>query len=166
MKLINPLVILRILSTILVVATISFLVCLPVALIYDEDPLPFLWPAVVTIVLSVILFQLSKDADTEKFTNRDGYLSVTLSWLMFPLLGTLPYLISGTIPVFINAFFESTSGFSTTGASVLADVEHLPHSVLFWRSLTQWIGGMGIIVLVLSNILWIDGRRNHSPLTG
>jgi trk system potassium uptake protein len=149
MKLINPLVILRILSTILVIETISFLLCLPVAIIFKEDHLPFLWPAVVSISLSVILYFVSRNADTEKFSNRDGYLSVTLSWLIFTLLGTLPYLIGGTIPSFINAFFESTSGFSTTGASVLADVEHLPHSIMFWRSFTQWIGGLGIILLVL-----------------
>jgi trk system potassium uptake protein TrkH len=76
-------------------------------------------------------------------------MSVTLSWIVFTLLGTLPYLISGTIPSFINAFFESTSGFTTTGSSILTDVEVMPYSILFWRSLTHWIGGIGIIVLVI-----------------
>jgi trk system potassium uptake protein TrkH len=76
-------------------------------------------------------------------------MAVTLSWVVFTLLGTLPYLISGTIPSFINAFFESTSGFTTTGSSILTDVEVMPYSILFWRSLTHWIGGIGIIVLVI-----------------
>ena len=149
MKLINPLVILRILSTILVIETITFLFCLPVALIYGENLLPFTLPAVVSIALSVIFFLISKDADTEKFSNRDGYLAVSLSCIIFTLLGTLPYLISGTIPSLINAFFESTSGFSTTGATIFVDVEHLPRSILFWRSLTHWVGGIGIILLVI-----------------
>jgi trk system potassium uptake protein TrkH len=149
MKLINPLVIVRILSTILVIETISFLSCLPVAVIYNEEPMPFVWPAVISIILSVLAYLASRNANMEKFSNRDGFLSVTLSWILFTLLGTLPYLISGTIPSFINAFFESTSGFSTTGASIFVDVEHLPRSILFWRSLTQWIGGIGIILLVL-----------------
>jgi trk system potassium uptake protein TrkH len=74
---------------------------------------------------------------------------VVLSWIVFTLLGTLPYLLSNTIPGFIDAFFESTSGFTTTGSSVINDVEILPHSILFWRSLTHWFGGIGIIALVI-----------------
>ena len=92
---------------------------------------------------------MSRKADPDKFSNRDGFLSVTLSWVIFSLLGTLPYLFSGTIPSFIDAFFESTSGFSTTGSSVIKDVEILPYSILFWRSLTHWIGGIGIIVILI-----------------
>ena len=69
--------------------------------------------------------------------------------MLFSLVGSLPYLISGTIPSFVNAIFESVSGFTTTGASILTDVEVLPYSILFWRSLTHWIGGIGIIVLVI-----------------
>ena len=149
MKLINPLVILRILSTILVVETVSFLSCLPVAYYYNESLDPFLWSAAITILISVILYIISGNADTEKFNNRDGYLAVTLAWTIFSLLGSLPYLVSRTIPSFIDAFFESTSGFSTTGSSILTDVEILPYSILFWRSFTHWIGGIGIIVLVV-----------------
>lgn len=74
---------------------------------------------------------------------------VTLAWILFSLFGSLPYLISKTIPSFVNAFFESASGFTTTGASILMEVENLPYSILFWRSLTHWIGGIGIIVLVI-----------------
>jgi trk system potassium uptake protein TrkH len=149
MKLINPLLILRILSTILLIETIAYLFCLPVAYIYKESPYPFFIAAGITFSLYVLLYRLSRNADTIKFSNRDGYLAVTLSWIVFSLLGTLPYLLSGTIPSFINAFFESTSGFTTTGSSILTDVEALPYSILFWRSLTHWIGGIGIIVLVI-----------------
>jgi trk system potassium uptake protein TrkH len=149
MKLINPLLILRILSTILLIETISFFFCLPVVFIYKESPDPFLWSAAITILISGVFYFVSRKADTKKFCNRDGYLAVTLSWVVFSILGALPYLISGAIPSFIDAFFESTSGFSTTGSSILKDVEILPYSILFWRSLTHWIGGIGIIVLVI-----------------
>jgi trk system potassium uptake protein TrkH len=149
MKLINPLVILRIISTILFIEAISFLVCLPVAHIYKELPFPFLWSSLITSAISALFYFISRNADTSKFSNRDGYLSVTLSWIIFSILGSMPYLFSGTIPSFIDAVFESTSGFSTTGSSILKDVEILPYSILFWRSLTHWIGGLGIIVLVV-----------------
>jgi trk system potassium uptake protein TrkH len=149
MKLINPLVILRILSTILFIEALTFLFCLPVVHIYKESPFPFLWSSLITSAISAILYFLSRNADTSKFSNRDGYLSVTLSWIIFSILGSMPYLFSGTIKSFIDAVFESTSGFSTTGSSILQDVEILPHSILFWRSLTHWIGGLGIIVLVV-----------------
>jgi trk system potassium uptake protein TrkH len=149
MKLINPLLIIRILSTILLIETIAYLICLPVVGIYKESPYPFIWSAAITVSLSVIFYFISRKADPNKFSNRDGFLSVTLSWVVFSLLGALPYLISGTIPSFIDAFFESTSGFSTTGSSILKNVEILPYSILFWRSLTHWIGGIGIIVILI-----------------
>lgn len=149
MRLINPLIILRILSTILLIETISFLICLPVAFIYKESPDPFLWSATISVILSVIFYLISRNGDIKKISTRDGYLAVTLSWIVFTVFGALPYLISGTIPSFIDALFESTSGFTTTGSSILKDVEILPYSILFWRSFTHWIGGLGIIVLVI-----------------
>ncbi len=149
MKLINPLLIIRILSTILLIATISFLFCLPVVFIYKESSSPFLLSAAITLFFSAICYYISKGADPDKFSNRDGFLAVTLSWIIFSILGSLPYLLSGTIPTFIDAFFESTSGLSTTGSSILKNVEILPHSILFWRSLTHWIGGLGMIVILI-----------------
>jgi trk system potassium uptake protein TrkH len=149
MKLINPLLILRILSTILIIETISYLFCIPVALIYGEALYPFYLSAAITVLISTLCFVVSRKTDMDKFSNRDSYLAVTVSWVSISVLGSLPYLISGTIPSFINAFFESTSGFSTTGSSIFTDVESLPYSILFWRSLTHWIGGIGIIGLVI-----------------
>jgi trk system potassium uptake protein TrkH len=149
MKLINPLIILRILSTILLIETLSFLSCLPVALIYKEPLYPFLLSALITAILYILLRYITRKAETDKISNRDGYLAVTLAWLVFGLMGALPYVISGAIPSFVNAFFESVSGFTTTGSSILTDIESLPYSILFWRSLTHWIGGIGIIVLVI-----------------
>jgi len=105
--------------------------------------------AAFTGLLFIILRIITRNEKTTKLSNRDGYVAVTLSWLVFSIMGALPYLISGTIPSFIDAFFESASGFTTTGASILQDIEVLPYSILFWRSFTHWIGGLGIIVLVI-----------------
>jgi trk system potassium uptake protein TrkH len=149
MKLINPLLILRILSRILLIETFAYLFCLPVTLIYKEPLLPFVFSAAITLILSGLLFLAGRKSDPDKFSNRDGYLAVVLSWIVFSVLGTLPYLLSNTIPSFIDAFFESTSGFTTTGSTIIRDVEILPYSILFWRSLTHWFGGIGIIVLVI-----------------
>ena len=149
MKLINPLLILRILSRILLIETFAYLFCIPVSLIYKESSSPFIFSASITLTLSGLLFFAGRNADANKFSSRDGYLLVVISWIVFSLLGTLPYILSNTIPSFIDAFFESTSGFTTTGSSVLRDVEILPYSILFWRSLTHWFGGIGIIALVI-----------------
>ncbi len=149
MKLINPLLILRILSTILLIETVSVLLCIPVAVFYNEPVEPFIWSAVFSFFFSAVFRFVTSDADYKKFSNRDGYLIVALSWLVFLLFGTLPYLLSGTIPTFIDAFFESSSGFTTTGSTILTDVEALPYSILFWRSLTHWLGGFGFIVLII-----------------
>ena len=86
----------------------------------------------------------------EKFKSRDGFFVVSLTWLVASLAGSLPFMISGAIPGFADAFFESASGFSTTGSSILTNIEILPKSILFWRSFTHWLGGMGIIVFVMA----------------
>jgi trk system potassium uptake protein TrkH len=149
MRLINPLIILKVLSTILFIETVAFILCLPVAFIYGETAMPFIISGLITMVLSSVLFLLTRKCDFEKAGIRDGFISVALSWVLFSVIGTLPYILSGSIPSFINAFFESASGFTTTGSTILQDVETLPFSILFWRSLTHWIGGLGIIVLVV-----------------
>lgn len=149
MKLINPLIIIYILSTILFIEAVSFLFCLPVAFIYNESPDPFIWSSLITISLSVAFYLISRKSSSEKVHIREGFLSVSLSWLVLTFIGTLPYILSGSIPSFVDAFFESSSGFTTTGSSILPDVESLPYSILFWRSFTHWIGGLGIVVLVI-----------------
>ena len=92
---------------------------------------------------------------------REGYIVVTFGWLVMALSGTIPYLLTGSIPNFSNAFFETISGYTTTGSTILNDIEILPKGVLFWRSLTHWIGGMGIIVLAIAilPLLGIGGMQ-------
>ena len=104
----------------------------------------------VTFLSGLILFVATRHQEDRQLNHRDGVAIVTLGWLMAGLVGTLPYILSGAIPDFTNAYFESLSGFTTTGASILTDIESLPQSILLWRSLTQWLGGMGIIVLSIA----------------
>jgi trk system potassium uptake protein TrkH len=149
MKLINPFTILRILSTILFLESFAFLSCLPVCFIYRESSDPFLWSALIAASLSLLCYFASKNTAFDKVSSREGFISVSLSWLVFTILGTLPYLLSGSIHSVIDAFFESSSGFTTTGSTIIPDVESLPYSILYWRSFTAWLGGLGIIVLVI-----------------
>ena len=149
MKLINPLVVIYILSAILLFTAVSFLLCIPLALIYRESPAPFVLSSLITRAISVILYLISRKASRERANIREGSLAVSLAWLVLSAAGSLPYLLSGAIPSFTNAFFETVSGFTTTGATILSDIESLPYSILFWRSLTHWIGGLGIIMFVI-----------------
>ena len=97
-----------------------------------------------------LLYYRTKDNKNKDLRRRDGYLIVTSSWVFMCLFGMLPYIITNQIPNLSNAFFETVSGYTTTGATILDDIESLDHSILYWRSLTQWIGGMGIIVLAVA----------------
>ncbi|WP_033960151.1 TrkH family potassium uptake protein [Psychroserpens jangbogonensis] len=115
---------------------------------------------VLIILVGVILMVVTKNHKKE-LNKREGYLVVSFGWIVMALTGTLPYILTESIPSFTNAFFETMSGYTTTGASILNDIESLPKGVLFWRSLTHWIGGMGIIVLAIAilPLLGIGGMQ-------
>ncbi|MCW9037343.1 potassium transporter TrkG [Altibacter sp.] len=114
----------------------------------------------VTVVFGGIVMYITRNHRKE-IQKREGYIIVTLGWIFMSLAGTLPYLFTGAIPSFTNAFFETMSGYTTTGASILSDIESIPNGVLFWRSITHWIGGMGIIVLAIAilPLLGIGGMQ-------
>lgn len=134
----------------LFIISLSFLLCIGIALIYSENIYPFVFSSFISFSVGLILFGLSKNLDTDEDIKRnDAYFTVTFSWILLGLIGVLPYIFSASIPSFVNALFESVSGFTTTGASILTEIETLPKSILFWRSLTHWIGGIGIIMLVI-----------------
>lgn len=117
----------------------------------ESDLFAFLTSSLVTACFAVLFIILGKDdSGHESLSRRDGYVVVVLSWTLFSLFGCLPYLVSRYIPNFTNAFFETISGFTTTGASIIGNVEALPHGLLFWRSLTQWIGGLGIVFFTVA----------------
>jgi len=113
-----------------------------------------------TILIGFGMWYFTRNAP-KNLQKKEGYMIVTFGWLMLTLTGTLPYLLTGAIPNFIDAIFEAISGYSTTGASILTDIESLPKGILFWRSSTHWIGGMGIIVLTIAilPLLGIGGMQ-------
>ena len=117
----------------------------------------------VTAFIGLCFMFFNKDHKKD-LGKRDGYIVVTFGWIFMAFSGTLPYIFSGAIPNLTNAFFETMSGYTTTGASILDDIEAVPYGVLFWRSLTHWIGGMGIIVLAIAilPLLGIGGMQLFS----
>ncbi|HEY3389598.1 MAG TPA: TrkH family potassium uptake protein [Prolixibacteraceae bacterium] len=149
MKKINIRIILKLLSFIFFIEACAFSMCLPVAIIYNEPLQPFILSILVAIFPSIIFRLLARSKTKDEIQNHEALFSVVFGWFILVLLGILPYIFSGSIPHFINAIFESISGFTTTGSSILTDIEALPKSILFWRSLTHWVGGIGIISLVI-----------------
>lgn len=149
-KIINLQIVFKVLSRNLFILAAALLACVGIALYYAENTMPFMLTAAISLSMGSLFFLLTRKQDEDVTIRRkDAYLIVTLSWLFMSLIGCLPYLFSGAIPNVVDAAFESVSGFTTTGASILTDIEILPKSILFWRSLTHWIGGIGIIVLVI-----------------
>ncbi len=127
-----------------------------------HDGVTLLITAAGLITLSIGgLVMLLTRSHRKEMNKREGYIVVTFGWIIMSLSGTLPYVLTGSIPNFINAFFETMSGYTTTGASILNDIEIIPKGVLFWRSTTHWIGGMGIIVLAIAilPLLGIGGMQ-------
>jgi len=123
---------------------------LAIEIIYKEGAASgFITAICVSIFLGIAGVFAGKNAPHD-FSKREGSVIVTCTWIVFTLIGMLPFLISGSIPDFTNAFFETMSGFTTTGASILENIDQHPHSILFWRSLMQWIGGLGIIVITMA----------------
>lgn len=147
---INFRIIARVFSLLLIFEGLFMLLSAAVSFIYHEHAASsFLFSALITIVTGVIVFTPLRNEE-RIYGNKEGYIIVTGIWIIFSLFGTLPFLLSGSICNFGDAFFESMSGFTTTGATILTDIESLPHGILFWRSLTQWLGGIGIIFISLS----------------
>lgn len=154
--------IISILGLLMALNGIFMLLCLPISIYYgDGDWFALLISGLITLIIGFVGWISTRNQSNGGLKKRDGYLIVTLGWLCMSLFGTLPYLISQEIPDFTNAFFETLSGFTTTGASILNDIESMGKGILMWRSLTQWIGGMGIIVLTVAilPILGIGGMQ-------
>lgn len=150
-----------VLGRIFMVEAALMLLPVAVALIYGETGrlVAFLIPLVLLAVIGLLLGKRAP-ADTAIYA-REGLVIVALSWVLMSVFGALPFVISGEIPNFVDAFFETVSGFTTTGASILRDVEALSQSMLFWRSFTHWVGGMGVLVFAMAVLPMTDGRAMH-----
>lgn len=147
---INYKIILKVLGSLVILEAVMFVSCLILGFCYGERQwTDFGIPAILATVIGISLLVLGRKAEN-RMSRRDGFLSVSLSWIMFCIVGTMPFLISGYEPRFAAAFFETMSGFTTTGATVLNNIDQLPHSLLLWRSITHWFGGMGIVFFTIA----------------
>lgn len=148
----------------LLIEGIFMLTGMPFSLYYCGKCYALLISGLITGTVGGILwFTMHKRAE-KTIGKREGYIIVAISWIIISLFGTLPFIISGAIPSFTDAFFETISGFTTTGATILTDIESVPKGILFWRSMTHWIGGMGIIVLSVAilPVLGIGGMQLYA----
>ena len=153
----NIKLVLKLVGRVLLLEAAALAVPLAVALIYREDPLPFL--LAIAIVAAVGLALSALPAKSQFFT-REGFVAVGLIWIFTGLVGALPFMFCGYFATPMDAIFESCSGFTTTGSTILPEIESLPRGILFWRAFTHWLGGMGVLVLATA-ILPRLGIRSH-----
>lgn len=156
-NLINPKIICRVIGQLVLIESLMMLVCLIIGIVYQENNhIPFLISLGVTTVFGFAL-KFMGEKSTSIINRRESYLVVALTWVIFSFFGTIPLLLDGHCHTMSAAFFESMSGFTTTGATIMPDVDALPRSILFWRTLTHWIGGLGIVFFTMT-ILPSAGR--------
>ena len=150
----------NLLGRLLLLESAFLFLCIIVAFIYKgPDLMAFVYTTAITLTSGGAICRFVKIKD-RVLAKKDGYFMVTTVWIVFSLFGCLPYIWGNTLPSFTDAFFETMSGFTTTGSSVIPDIESVPHATLFWRSLTHWLGGVGIIMLFIAVLpsLGIEGR--------
>ena len=146
----HPKVIFRVIGMLLFIEALFMLLCVGVAFLYSESTVDsLLSSAGIVALIGTVLVTLCKRGD-RNVSFKDGYVVVSLCWVVFSLFGTLPYILSNSIPDFTDAFFETMSGFTTTGATILQNIEELPKSILFWRMMTHWVGGLGIVFFTVA----------------
>ena len=155
----NNRMILYVIGRSLLIEGVLLVLPLLTALIYREPVIPFLVPIAALLALGW-LTGMKKPKNASLFA-RDGLAVVALVWIAMSAFGALPFVLSGDIPNYVDAFFETVSGFTTTGSTILTDVEALTYSGLFWRSFTHWIGGMGVLVFVMAILPMNDGHGMH-----
>ena len=155
-------VVLNIIGFLLILNGLFILTGIGFSLYYKSDDISaLLISGLGTSLCGLLLWFATRRSEIAELGKREGYLIVTLGWIVMAIFGALPFIFYGAIPSYTDAFFETMSGFTTTGATILTDIEILPPGLLFWRSLTQWLGGMGIIVLSLAilPLLGIGGMQ-------
>ncbi|MBO5396410.1 MAG: TrkH family potassium uptake protein [Clostridia bacterium] len=157
----NKKIVLSILGKILWAEAALLVLPLIVSIIYGNSCIPaFLITIAVAVIIALPLIFLCK-TDNKRIYSKEGFVIVSLAWIIMSVIGCLPFVISGEIPSFFDALFETVSGFTTTGASILTDIEGMSEGLLFWRSFTHWIGGMGVLVFVLALSQELPDRSIH-----
>lgn len=132
------------------------------ALVYGEwnELFAFLYTIALLVVVGGLMILVLRPKKQELYA-KEGFIIVSLGWILISLFGALPFVFSGVVPSYIDAFFETVSGFSTTGASIIQNVESLPRTILIWRSFTHWVGGMGVLVFIMAFLPLGGGRNMH-----
>lgn len=157
----NRKMILYMVGRIALIIALLLLIPFAVAIIYSEkSALSFIISSAISAVIGLFLTRLGNKADRTIFA-REGFVIVAVAWILMSALGALPFVVSGEVTSFADAFFETVSGFTTTGASILTDIESISHGLLFWRSFTHWIGGMGVLVFIMAIFPSDSGRSIH-----
>ncbi len=154
--------IIKVIGLLLMLEGVAIWLCLPFSLWYGgEDWQAIFFSGLLAVCVGGVLLYFTRKNRNPSIGKREGYLIVSFTWIIVSFFGALPFVLSGAIPHYTDAFFETISGFTTTGASILSDIESVPKGVLFWRSMTHFMGGMGIIVLSLAilPLLGIGGMQ-------
>ena len=159
---VNYRVVVNVLGLLLLFNGLFMFLCLPATVVFNlDDVVSMGFSATATLGLGMMTWVLTRSSEKPSIRKREGFLIVSFGWVVMSLSGTLPYIMSGSVVSFTDAFFETLSGYTTTGASIITDLDVVPRDILLWRSMTQWIGGMGIIVLAVAilPILGIGGMQ-------
>ena len=154
----NNRLVLRVTGRVMQLESAVMLIPLAVALLYRESPAPFLYSILIILISGTLLSHLPA---RRHFFAREGFVAVGLIWILTGVLGGLPFYFSGYFNSFVDCVFESCSGFTTTGSTILTDIESLPKGILFWRSFTHWLGGMGVLVLATAVLPSLGIRSSY-----
>ena len=150
-QLINKAVVLNVVGTLIIITGFLMAIAIPFSFYYDDGMQGvFIQSTIITLIIGLLTKYLTRKKKSDEVKKREGYLIVAIGWIAMIICSAIPYLLSGAFNGITNVFFETVSGLTTTGSSILDDIEKMPKSILFWRSMTQWIGGMGIIVLTIA----------------
>lgn len=158
----NKRLVIKVLGAILLIEAVAMVPSLLIGIAHRDpnDATSLLFSALILTVLGLPMWLLAKPEENN-MRAKEGFVIVALAWLLLSAFGAVPFVLSGMIPNYIDALFESVSGFTTTGATVLTRFDHLPHGVMFWRAFTHWIGGMGVLVFMLALLPQMTGRTSH-----
>ena len=150
---------LKVIGNVLKYETMLLFIPFMVAVYYGEDVVPFMLTVLISGALSFFLTRIK--IEKQQMYAKEGFITVGIVWIVISIIGALPFVIDGSIPSFIDAFFETVSGFTTTGATILTEIESLSKSILFWRSFTHWIGGMGVLIFMIALIPSLGSSTIH-----
>ena len=158
----NRRLVIKVLGAIMLIEALAMIPALIIGVVHRDpnDAVSLLFSALILAVIGLPLWLLAKPQD-KNMRAKEGFVIVALAWLLLSAFGALPFVLSGMIPNYIDALFESVSGFTTTGATVVVHFDNLPHGVMFWRAFTHWIGGMGVLVFMLALLPQMTGRTSH-----